>query len=147
MVAWPELRELFARRAVAQLRLVAEREQRLLAAGRCAGARDRQHLVEREIGALALARRLREGAVVADVAAELRQRDEDLARIGDERPCAASRRAAAARISGSSSQADERERLLAVRRLIMWDVLPGSAIIVLMRAAIRAIAALRRGRA
>ena len=38
-----ELGERLARGAIAQLRLVAEREQRLLAAGLLAGARDREH--------------------------------------------------------------------------------------------------------
>ena len=51
--AMAEAGQLVARGAVAQLRLVAEREQRLLAARRLSGPRDRQHLVEREIGALA----------------------------------------------------------------------------------------------
>ena len=78
-------RELVARCGVAQLRLVAEREQRLLAARPDAGRRDRQHLVEREIGIVAPARRLRERAVVADVAAKPGQRDEDLARIRNQR--------------------------------------------------------------
>ena len=78
-------REFVARCGVAQLRLVAEREQRLLAARPDAGRRDRQHLVEREIGIVAPARRLRERAVVADVAAKPGQRDEHLARIGNQR--------------------------------------------------------------
>ena len=37
--------ELFARAAIAKLRLVAEREQRFLAAGVAPGARDRQDLI------------------------------------------------------------------------------------------------------
>src|SRR5579864_4762220 len=45
--------ELLASDLVAQLRLVAEREQRFLAPGRRAGARDREHLLSREKGALA----------------------------------------------------------------------------------------------
>ncbi len=73
--------ELLARHAVAQLGLVAEREQRLVAAGRGAGAGDGEHLVGRHERALAAARRLGEGAVVADVAAEGRERDEDLRRV------------------------------------------------------------------
>ena len=73
---------------VAQLRLVAEREERLVAAGRRARPRDRQHLVDRHEGALAAPRRPGERAVVADVPAELRQRDEHLRRVGDERPVA-----------------------------------------------------------
>ena len=47
-----------------------------------------EHLVLGQEGALAPARRPREGAVAADVAAERRQRDEDLGRVGDE-PAAA----------------------------------------------------------
>ena len=80
-----ELGELLARGAVAQLGLVAEREERLAAARRRARPRDREHLVDRHVRALAAPRRLRERAVVADVAAELRQRDEDLRAVGDER--------------------------------------------------------------
>ena len=89
-----EPRQGFARRAVAQFGLVAEGEQRLLAAGPGARLRDRQHLVAAEIGRLAAAQRVREGAVMADVAAQLRQRDEHLLRIGDEIavPCVAQRR-------------------------------------------------------
>ena len=74
------------RRAVAPFRLVAQGEQRLLAAGRCARPRNIQHLLRRHVGGFAPARRLREGAVMADVAAEMRQRDEHLARIADPRP-------------------------------------------------------------
>ena len=77
--------ELLAGDAVAPLRLVAEREQRLAAAGRGARARDLEHLVRRQVRPLAAARRPRERAVVADVPAELRQRDEDLRRVGDDR--------------------------------------------------------------
>ena len=73
-----------ARHAVAALGLVAEREQRLVAAGRGAGLRDRQHLVDRQIGRLQVARRMREGAVVADVAAQLGERDEHFPRVADD---------------------------------------------------------------
>ena len=75
--------KLLARDAVAQFGLVAERKQRLLAAGRLARLGDRDHLVDRQERLLAGARRMGEGAVVADVAAKLRQRNEHLARIGD----------------------------------------------------------------
>ena len=81
-----ELLELVARSAVPELRLVAEREQRLAAPGRSPGARNLQDLVDRHVCALSTARRARERAVVADVATELRQRDEDFRRIRDERP-------------------------------------------------------------
>ncbi len=92
-----ELGELLARGAVAALRLVAEREQRLAAAGRGAGARDVEHLVRGHVRTLAPARRRGERAVVADVAAELRQRDEDLRRVGDEPPLTFVAEACAAR--------------------------------------------------
>ena len=80
----PERCELVPRRAVAQLGLVAEREQRLAAPDRGTRARDRQHLVDRHVGGLAATRRPRERAVVTDVPAELRQRDEDLRRVRDQ---------------------------------------------------------------
>ena len=79
-----ECLELVTGSPVAQLGLVAESEQRLAAAGGRAGAGDPEHLVDRHVGTLTAPRRVRECAVVADVAAELRQRDEDLRRIRDE---------------------------------------------------------------
>ena len=81
----PEAIELGARRPVAQLRLVAEREQRLLATRVAPGARNLAHRVMRQVCRLAGARRVRKRAVVADVTAELGQRDEDLAGIGQQR--------------------------------------------------------------
>jgi hypothetical protein len=80
--------ELIPRDAVAPLGLVAEREQGLPAAGRRSGAGDLQHLVGREVRSLAPSRRMGERAVVADVPAQLRQRDEDLRRVGDDRTAA-----------------------------------------------------------
>ena len=79
-----EPRQRLARRGVAQFGLVAQCEERLVAAGARPGPGDRQHLIGVEVGGLAAARRVGEGAIVADVAAQLGQRDEDLARIGDE---------------------------------------------------------------
>ena len=79
-----ERSELLARDPVAQLGLVAEREERLVATGRGAGPRDREHLLERHERPLAAPRRPCERAVAADVAAERRQRDEHLRRVGDE---------------------------------------------------------------
>ena len=73
-----------ARRLVSQLRLVAQREQRLGATGGRAGAGDGEHLVGREVDRLARARHLRERAVVTDVAAEFGERNENLARIGNQ---------------------------------------------------------------
>ena len=81
-----ERAQLLARDLVAQLRLVAEREERLVAAGRRARARDREHLLLGHERALAASRRPRERAVAAHVAAERRERDEDLRRVRDERP-------------------------------------------------------------
>ncbi len=78
----PQPVEFLARHAIAQLRLVAEGEQGLLAAGLLAGAGDGEDLLAREERLHILLRRVGEGAVVADVAAELGQRNEDLARIG-----------------------------------------------------------------
>ena len=85
----PERLELLAGGPVAALGLVAEREEGLVTARRRAGLRDREHLVGGHVGTLAPFRRLRERAVVADVAAELRQRDEDLRREGDDGTVAA----------------------------------------------------------
>ena len=81
-----ERSELLARDLVAQLGLVAEREERFVAAGRRAGARDREHLVLGHECPLAAARWARERAVAANVTAQRRERDEDLRRVGDERP-------------------------------------------------------------
>ena len=69
--------------AIAQLRLVAEGEQRLLAAGRPSGLGDRQHLIRREIGGAVPTRRRGEGAVVAHVAAKPRQWNEHFPRVGN----------------------------------------------------------------
>src|SRR5262249_24082755 len=104
--------ELIARGAVPELGLVAEGEERLGAARGGARARDREHLVLGQVGALAAARRPGEGAVVADVAAELRQRDEDLRRVGDDG--AGAGRAHAARLGAElpDGRVDEGVRLL-----------------------------------
>ena len=75
--------ERLPRGAVAQLRLVAEREQRLRAARRSAGASDRKHFVCGKVGGLPRARALGEGAIVADVSTKMRERNEHLARIRD----------------------------------------------------------------
>ena len=76
-----EANELVGGAAVAALRLVAEREQRLLAARGRPGPRDGEHFVEGQIGALVLARGMSEHAVMADVAAKPCERDENLARV------------------------------------------------------------------
>ena len=77
-------RQLLARDLVAQLGLVPEREQRLRAPRLRARTGGRKDLVGCHVRALSRSRGLREGAVVADVPAELRQRDEDVAGIRDE---------------------------------------------------------------
>ena len=79
-----ELGQFLARHLVAQLGLVPEREEGLRAARRRPRPRKLQHLVDAHVGAFAALGRLRERAVVADVAAELRQRNEDVARVGDD---------------------------------------------------------------
>ena len=75
-----------ASRAIAQLRLVAEREQSLRAAGGRSGAGDGEHFVRRQIGGFPRARPLGEGAIVADVTAKMGERNEHLARIRHEAP-------------------------------------------------------------
>ncbi len=79
-----QLRQLVAGRAIAQLGLVAQREQHLTAAGSGARARDVEHFFDRHVRALAPLRRMRERAVVADVPAQLRQRHEDLGAVRDD---------------------------------------------------------------
>jgi hypothetical protein len=69
---------------VPQLGLVAQREERLATTGRSSGACDREDLLFGHVRPFAAAGRAREGAVAADVAAQCRQRDEDLRRVGDE---------------------------------------------------------------
>ena len=77
--AMSEAQKLIGGAAIAQLRLVAEREQGFLAACRLTRPRDGKDFVERQIGSLVLARRMGKRAVVANVAAKLRQRNKDLA--------------------------------------------------------------------
>ena len=72
-----------ARHVVAVLRAIAQGEQRLLARTSAASPSDGEHLFRREERCFELGRRLGERAVVAVVAAEHRQWDEDLARVGD----------------------------------------------------------------
>ena len=65
--------------AIAQFRLVPEGEQSLLASGLPASLCDGEGPLRKQIRAFALPGRAGEGAIVADVTAELRERDEDLA--------------------------------------------------------------------
>ena len=69
---------------VAFLRPVAQGEQRFLAAHPAAGVGDRDRLFRCQEGGVELGGRLRERAVVAVVAAQHGERDEHLARIGDD---------------------------------------------------------------
>ncbi len=71
------------RGAVAQLRFVAQREKGLGAAGGGPGARDFQHLVGGWIGGSSRAGPLGEAAIVADIAAKMRERNKHLPRIRD----------------------------------------------------------------
>ena len=105
--------------AVAQFRLVSEREQGFLAAGLSARLCDGERLLRKQIGAFAFPGRTGEGAVVADVAAQLRERNEDLARIGQ---CGAMSRVATPASGGDQRglvrQLDETESLLARQAVI-----------------------------
>ena len=83
MESWPSASKRLARGGKARLRLIAEREQRFLAARRGAPAGDVEHGLARQVGGLAGLRRFGERAVAADVAAQVRQRDEHFARIRD----------------------------------------------------------------
>jgi hypothetical protein len=71
--------ELIGGGSVAQLRLVAEREQCLLAARGMTRPRNGQRFVEGQICPLVLTRRLGKRAVMANVTAKLRQRNKNLA--------------------------------------------------------------------
>ena len=70
--------EPLARRPVPALGLIAQGEQGLRASGRSPAARDRHRLVHRKVRRPNIARGFREGAVVAYVAAELGEGNEDL---------------------------------------------------------------------
>ena len=80
-----ERHELVARHAIARLGPVAEREERLAAAGLHPGPGDGEHLVLGEERTLAAPRRPGERAVAADVAAERRQGHEHLGRVRHQR--------------------------------------------------------------
>ena len=95
-------RELGPRDLVAELGLVAEREERLGASHCRAGAGDREHLVFAQERSLAATRRTREGAIAADVPAERRQRDEDLGEKATRPPPRRRSRAAASRSSSGA---------------------------------------------
>jgi hypothetical protein len=83
-----ERRQLLPRDSVAPLRLVPEREERLVTPRSDPRPSHVEDLVLAQVRTLAAPRRLRERAVMADVAAELRQRDEDLGRVRHERAVA-----------------------------------------------------------
>ena len=71
-----------ARRLVAQLRFVAEREQRLLAAGFGAVLCDLQHFFWCQVRRLDLPWHLGKRAIVADITAQMGQRDKHFSRVG-----------------------------------------------------------------
>ena len=75
--------QLVARLRVAELRLVAQREERFPTARPGAAPRNPDRLVDRQVRTLARPGRLRERAVVADIPAQLRERDKHLARVAD----------------------------------------------------------------
>src|SRR5262249_10009075 len=102
--------ELIGGGSVAQLRLVAEREQCLLAARGMSRPRDGQHFVEGEVRALVLARRMSKRAVMANVAEKLRQRKKTLAGIRDEGPVRAIARAGGHAKQRGRVAAHQRER-------------------------------------
>ncbi len=79
-----QLRQLFAGDAVAQFRLIAQSEQRFLAAGIGADAGHGENFIGGHIGPLALARRMGEGAIVANIPAQLGQGDENFPGITDQ---------------------------------------------------------------
>ena len=112
----PERRQLLARGAVAQLRLVPEREERLVAAGLGACAARRRAPRPASGRRARRAAEVRERAVVADVAAELRQRDEDLRRVRDHTSGARCPEACAS-VSRSSSGVD-RSRAASIKRAL-----------------------------
>src|SRR5690606_37021488 len=76
--------QLLARNAVAALRLIAQGEEGLLATGGGACPRNLEHLLAGHECGFAFARRARKGAIVADVPAQVSQRNEDLARVADD---------------------------------------------------------------
>src|SRR6516162_6505470 len=82
--AMSQARELIGGGSVAQLRLVAEREQRLLAACGTTRPRNGKRFVEGQIRPLVLTRRMSKRAVMTNVAAKLGQRNKNLARIRDD---------------------------------------------------------------
>ena len=58
-----------ARSLITELRLVAQGEQRFLAPGGRTGPGDLEHLLRRQIGLFEISRRLRKGAIMADIPA------------------------------------------------------------------------------
>ena len=104
----------------AQLGLVAQREQGLLAAEFGALAGDGEHLVGFQVQVIQPVRDGREGAVAAAILAQPGQRDEDLARVGnDVRPS----RGLEAGVPGAARVAQQRLQVLAAgvqqdRRLV-----------------------------
>ncbi len=78
-----EMLQLLARSAVSKLGLIAEREQCFVASGPFAGTRDSENLLGRQKGGLPTPRRFCKRTVVAHIAAQMRQRDENLSGVGN----------------------------------------------------------------
>src|SRR3954447_996164 len=80
----PERRKSISGRAITFLRAIAKREQSLRAVHACGLTRDPEDVLRYHVGLWHLARRFREDAIPAGVAAQLRQRDESLRRERDD---------------------------------------------------------------
>src|SRR6266566_6466454 len=107
----PKGGELVAGDAVANLRLVAQGEEGLAAA--CGGAcpRNLEHFLLAHVRPLPAPRGPGERAVTANVAAELRQRNEDLRRVGDKPAVADLAESPGLRGQRRPRLVDERKRL------------------------------------
>ena len=97
-----------ARGLVAQLRFLAEGEQRFPASERGAVAGNFEYLVHTHVGCFQLARHLRKGAIVANIAAQVGEWNKDLAGVGDN--------VAEADVAPASGDAGERRGISTVRK-------------------------------
>ena len=79
-----ERRQLVAGDAIPPVRFVAECKQDFAASGHGARPGDGKHFVRAQVGGPVFARRTGEGAIVTGIATELRERNEDFARIRDD---------------------------------------------------------------
>ena len=76
--------ERLARGAIAQLRLVPEREQSLATSRAAAGVSQLEHLPGRQVRFMHAPRRFCVSAIMTDVATELGEGNEDFGRISDD---------------------------------------------------------------